>query len=85
MAELTSLKNIGREMEKKLKSVGISTAEQLKEVGSKDAFSRLKSKYPNLCLVFLYTIQGAIDNVQYNQLSEETKKELKEFMKQWKD
>lgn len=84
MAELTSLKNIGKEIERKLKSVGINSAEELKEIGSKDAFFRLKLKYPEICLVHLYTLEGAIDNIEYNQLSNETKKDLKEFIDQWK-
>lgn len=84
MAELTSLKNIGKEIERKLKSAGINSAEELKEIGSKDAFFRLKLKYPEICLVHLYTLEGAIDNIEYNQLSNETKKDLKEFIDQWK-
>lgn len=84
LSELTSLKNIGKEIERKLKSVGINSAEELKEIGSKDAFFRLKLKYPEICLVHLYTLEGAIDNIEYNQLSNETKKDLKEFIDQWK-
>lgn len=84
MSKLTTLKNIGKEMERKLKTVGINTAEELKEIGSKEVFTRLKLKYPDICLVFLYTLQGAVDDIEYNQLSEETKKDLKEFNSQWK-
>lgn len=62
MAELTSMMNIGSEMKKKLFSVGISTAEELIFTGSKEAFSRLKKAYPNVCLVHLYTLEGAITN-----------------------
>lgn len=36
MAELSSLKNIGKEIERKLKTIGINAAEELKEIGSKD-------------------------------------------------
>ncbi|MCX4339560.1 MAG: TfoX/Sxy family DNA transformation protein [Lachnospiraceae bacterium] len=49
------------------------------ETGAKDAFLKLKQKYPNVCLVHLYTLEGAIHNTEYNKLSEVTKKELKEF------
>lgn len=79
MAELTSMMNIGREMSKKLASIGINTAEELIFTGSKQAFSRLKEAYPNVCLVHLYTLEGAITNTEYNSLSAERKKELKEF------
>jgi TfoX C-terminal domain. len=77
--ELSELKNIGKEMSKKLHSIGITTAEELIKAGSKDAFFRMKTVYPNICLVHLYTIQGAIDNIDYNMLPESTKADLKMF------
>ena len=79
MAELTSMMNIGKEMEKKLTSIGIESAEELIEAGAKNAFLRLKQKYPNVCLVHLYTLEGAINNIEFNSLSEDKKRELKEF------
>ena len=77
--ELATLKNIGATMTKKLNVVDIHSAEQLISLGSKEAFGRLKAVYPEVCLVHLYSLQGAIDNKDYNKLSEETKKELKAF------
>ena len=79
MAKLTSMMNIGREMERKLTSVGIGSAEELIAVGAKEAFSRLKAAYPNVCLVHLYTLEGAIHNTEYHSLSAEKRKELKQF------
>ncbi len=79
MSELTSMMNIGKEMARKLTSVGIESSEKLIEAGAKDAFIRLKQKYPNVCLVHLYTLEGAIHNTEFNRLSEAKKKELKEF------
>ncbi|MDE6698438.1 MAG: TfoX/Sxy family protein [Lachnospiraceae bacterium] len=79
MPELTSMKNIGKEMEKKLTSVGIDTSEKLIKLGAKQAFLKLKQTYPEVCLVHLYTLEGAISNTEFNCLSEDKKKELKEF------
>lgn len=79
MAELTSMRNIGKEMERKLKAAGICSAEELAELGSKEAFLRLKMCYPNVCLVHLYTLQGAIDHVGYDRLPDEVKRDLKCF------
>ncbi len=79
MAELTTMPNIGKEMASKLKSVGISTAEELPEIGAKEAFFRLKMKYPQVCLVHLYTLEGAIENIEFHHLSEKTKSDLKQF------
>lgn len=79
MTDLTALPNIGKEMAQKLKSVQIDTAEKLIEIGSKEVFFRLKAQYPQVCLVHLYTLEGAIQGIEFNCLSEETKKELKAF------
>lgn len=79
MSDLTSMTNIGREMARKLKSVGIDTPEKLIETGSKEAFFKLKETYPNVCLVHLYVLEGAINNTEYNALSEIKKRELKKF------
>ena len=79
MSELTSLTNIGKEMASKLIQVGIDTPEKLIESGSKEAFFKLKEKYPQVCLVHLYTLEGAVSNVEYDKLSEAKKKELKEY------
>lgn len=79
MAELTSMMNIGKEMEKKLVSIGIESSEELIGAGAKNAFLRLKQKYPNVCLVHLYALEGAIHNIEFNSLSKDKKKELKEF------
>lgn len=84
MTELNSMRNIGKEMERKLKSIGICSAEELAKTGSKETFLRLKQQYPNICLVHLYTLQGAIDNTEYNKLSDEIKHDLKKFSDRFK-
>ena len=54
MAELISMMNIGKEMAKRLDSVGIGSAEELVRSGAEQAFLKLKERYPNVCLVHLY-------------------------------
>lgn len=54
MSSVTSL-GLGKTMEKKLHSVGIHSAEELRAVGSRQAVFRLKEIYPNTCVVILYT------------------------------
>ena len=66
-------------MERKLNSVDITTAEELKKVGSKEAFFKLKLLYPNVCLTHLYVLEGAVSDTEYNQLSERVKQDLKLF------
>lgn len=84
MAELKSMINIGVEMSRKLSTVGITSAEMLIEMGAKQAFLKLKGVYPEICLVHLYTLEGAIQNIGLNELSENKKSELKEFSDSFK-
>ncbi len=79
MSDLTLMMNIGKEMAGKLTAVGIDSPERLMEAGAKQAFVKLKEAYPNVCLVHLYALEGAVRNMEFNALSEETKKDLKEF------
>ncbi|MDE5670662.1 MAG: TfoX/Sxy family protein [Eubacterium sp.] len=79
MSDLTSMRNIGKELERKLKLTGIETAEELTALGSKEAYFKLKLRFPEVCSVHLYALQGAIDNIDFNALPEETKKNLKAF------
>lgn len=86
MAELISLMNIGKEMARKLDAVGIRSAEELIRCGPEQAFLRLKERYPNVCLVHLYALEGAVCDMEYHRLAEGRKKELKEFsdfLKKW--
>lgn len=79
MSKLTNMINIGEEMAKKLITVGIDSSEELIKVGAKQAFIKLKEIYPQVCLVHLYALEGAINSTEFNSLPEEKKKELKEF------
>ena len=79
MAELASMMNLGKEMDRKLRSVGIDCAEELMAVGAKEAYRRLKALYPNVCLVHLYALEGAVRGVDFNALPPETKADLKAF------
>ena len=84
MEELTSMRNIGREMARKLAAVGIDCPEKLKEAGSKEAFFRLKTVFPQVCLVHLYALEGAVQDIEFNSLPKDKKRELKQFSDQLK-
>lgn len=81
MATLADL-GFGKTMEKKLHSVGIHSAEELTEIGSKQAVFRLKTQYPNTCIVILYYLEAAIRGVDIKQLDNTCKEELKAYFKQ---
>lgn len=80
MKALTSL-GLGKTMEKKLHSVGIHSAEELVEIGSRQAVMRLKEQYPNTCIVILYHLEAAIRGVEMKQLEDTCKAELKAYFK----
>ena len=79
MAKLTSMMNIGKELERKLSSIGIDSAEKLMAEGAEQAFLRLKEAYPQVCLVHLYALEGAITQMELSSLSPDRKKALKAY------
>lgn len=83
MTELQTMKNIGKEMTRKLTNVGITSAEMLTHLGSEACFLKLKTIYPEIGAVHLYALQAAIEDIPFNQLSEKTKQQLKAFSQQF--
>ncbi|HEX3022102.1 MAG TPA: TfoX/Sxy family protein [Lachnospiraceae bacterium] len=79
MGELSKLINIGKEVEKQLNQVGINTYEELKEIGSKQAWLKIKSIDDSACIHRLYALEGAIREVKKSELPVDIKEELKEF------
>ncbi|MGB4406121.1 MAG: TfoX/Sxy family DNA transformation protein [Sphaerochaeta sp.] len=85
MSELSKLKNVGKVLEGNLLAVGIETPQQLREIGVKEAFMRIRLKQdPGACLHMLYGLQGAILDIPDSLLSVETKQELQIFFKKLK-
>lgn len=81
MASLASL-GLGKTMERKLHAVGIHSAEELAQTGSKEAVFRLKAQYPNTCVVILYYLEAVIRGVAVKELDPACKAELKAYFKQ---
>ncbi|GLC32612.1 TfoX/Sxy family protein [Clostridium omnivorum] len=79
MGELSTLPNIGKVVELQLNEVGIETIEQLIEVGSKQAWLRIKSIDESACINRLYALEGAVEGMRWHNLSIEVKDELKKF------
>lgn len=79
MENLDQMMNIGKEMKAKLYSIGIRSSKDLIHLGSKEAFIQLKEVYPNVCLVHLYALEGAILNIEYDKLPDQVKCDLKQF------
>jgi DNA transformation protein len=82
MSELAKLPNVGKVLEENLLSVGIETPEQLRKIGAKKAFLRIRAqKDPTACLHMLYGLQGAVEGIPDKYVSDDTKGDLKVFFK----
>lgn len=79
MIELSRLPNVGKVLERLLVACDITTAEQLREVGTEEAFLRIRIQDPTACIRMLYGIQGAVDGVKDTSLAQNTKDRLKQF------
>ena len=79
MGELSKLPNIGKILEKQLNDVGINTVDDLINIGSKEAWLKIKELDDSACLNRLMALEGAIQNIRWHDLSEIDKKNLKDF------
>lgn len=79
MGELSKLPNIGKVVEKQLNDVGINTVDDLINIGSKEAWLRIKEVDESACINRLMALEGAIQNIRWHNLSDDDKKNLKEF------
>ena len=79
MGELGKLPNIGRTLEEQLHEVGINTVEQLKEAGSRKAWTAIKAIDPSACYNRLCALEGALRGIRWHALPDSVKKELKDF------
>ncbi len=79
MSNLQDLPNIGKALEKQLADVGIETPEQLIQVGSREAWMRIRLRDPSACLNRLCALEGAIRGVHWHHLPQDVKDDLREF------
>lgn len=79
MNDLGKLPNVGKVLEKLLVDAGITTAEQLREIGTEEAFIRVRMQDPGACINMLYGIQGAVEGIKDKYLEESTKENLRQF------
>ena len=84
MERLSDLPNIGKVMEKRLVKAGINDVEALRQVGSKEAFIKLRLLEGDTCFNSLCALEGAIRGIRWHYLDCETKAELKRFFDSFK-
>lgn len=77
--KLNELPNIGQVLEAQLIAVGIDDPDKLREIGTEEAFIRLKAYDSDSCFHKLTAIEGAVQGIPKKEISAERKKTLKEF------
>lgn len=81
--KISEMRGIGQVNESKLNQAGITSAEQLRELGAIAAFLRVKSLVDaGACLHFLYDLEAAILDIPAKDLPKNRKLELKNFLVQ---
>ncbi len=73
---LIELRNLGLRSSKWLIEVGIEDSASLHEVGSVAAFHRIKTAGCHPSLNLLYSLEAALRDCHWTELSEETRQEL---------
>lgn len=79
MGKLSELPNIGAKLEKQLMEAGITSEDELKSVGSREAWLRILRRDPSACIMRLSALEGAIQGIRWHDLDRETKESLKAF------
>lgn len=79
MEKISSLPGIGKVVEEQLGQVGITTPEELRAVGSREAWLRIQAIDPSACYNRLGALEGAIQGVLRKDLPEAEKESLRAF------
>ncbi|MDO5826267.1 MAG: TfoX/Sxy family protein [Methanosphaera sp.] len=79
MGKLSKLPNIGRVLEEQLNDAGINTVDDLINIGSKEAWLKIRELDESACLSRLMALEGAIQNIRWHDLSEDDKRNLRDF------
>lgn len=79
MEKLSNLPNKGAILENKLIEARVKTPDDLKKLGSKEAFLKIKNIDESACYNMLCALEGAIEGIRWHNLSDHKKKDLKKF------
>ena len=77
MTDLTTLPNIGDKLADELRRVGITSAEQLVELGSVEAAVRITRGRAHTGYNLLYALEGAIRAVRWHSLRKEARSRVR--------
>jgi DNA transformation protein len=77
---LTDLRNIRKKIADLLNEVGILSEGELRKVGAVGAHSMIRDKHPKETLpvcYYLYSLEGALTDKHWNEISEQSKQQLR--------
>lgn len=77
MTALTSIRNIGPAFEESLLAVGITTAEELREIGADGAYAKLLENGTKPHFIGYYVLHMALQGRPWNDCKGEEKKTLR--------
>ncbi len=73
--DLLSLKNIGPRSVDKLAAIGISSRDQIAELGAAQVYLRLQERFP-VSMTMLWALQGALLDLPYYEIPAEIRAAL---------
>ena len=77
--DLSSMKNIGPTIQKRLQEIGINSKKDLKKIGPVLAYQKIQSQNPEKTIpvcYYLYSLQGALENKYWDDISQNKKQKL---------
>ena len=77
MEDLTKLPNIGKVLAGRLNAVGITSYQELTDLGSVEAVIKVGEANLDACYNMLYALEGAIQGVRWHALPKEERAQLK--------
>jgi DNA transformation protein and related proteins len=79
-SELSQLRNIGPTIEQRLNDISVRTKRDLEAVGPAEAYRRIRAKHSDRMMsvcYYLYSLQGALLDVHWDDLPEDMKASLR--------
>ena len=73
---MSRIKNIGPKSESWLNNIGIFTVDDVEAIGVVEVYKRLKLSRPNISLVMLYALQGAVMDMHWQEIPDDVREDL---------
>jgi len=82
MTDLTELPNIGETLAQKLEKIGITSHQELAELGSAEAVIQIGEENMSTCYSMLYALEGAIQGIRWHSIPKEERDLVKKSFDQ---